>query len=579
MPCANNQGVNAMLKGIGASSGIGIGKVLLIKEHDLSYVPKAVENVQSELARYQNAVEDFCSATLEKAERLKKTAGEKEAEILRGHVLMLQDPYMREEMEKLIESGQCAESALESVCDMFISIFSSTNDDLTNQRATDVKDIKNGILRILLGREEVDISKARPGTVLVTAELTPSMTAGICKENIAGIITQTGSKTSHSAILARALEIPAVLSLEHAADILHDGDIVILDGDSGKVLQSPDPAQLADYTAQQKAYLEERKALKVFIGKQTATKDGCIVQLAANIGTPLDAQAAFDNDCEGIGLFRTEFLFMDQTALPTEETQFEAYKKVALLMKGKPVIIRTLDIGGDKEIPYLGLQKEENPFLGFRAVRFCLKRTDIYKSQLRALLRASAYGDIRIMVPLVTRVEELRQVKVLLAQLKDELTDQGVPFNSTIPLGVMMETPASAVIADLLAKEADFFSIGTNDLTQYTMCADRGNANVAYLYSHYDPAVLRMIRRIIACAKDAGILAGMCGEAAADPLLIPLLISFGLEEYSVSPTSILATRKAIAAWSKEEADLLAQKVMSLSTQQEVLRCLTEHARR
>lgn len=249
------------------------------------------------------------------------------------------------------------------------------------------------------------------------------------------------------------------------------------------------------------------------------------------------------------------------------------------MMKGKPVVIRTLDIGGDKEIPYLGLQKEENPFLGFRAVRFCLKRTDIYKSQLRALLRASAYGDIRIVVPLVTRVEELRQVKALLAQLKEELTDQSVPFNSAIQLGVMMETPASAVIADLLAKEADFFSIGTNDLTQYTMCADRGNANVAYLYSHYDPAVLRMIRRIVTCAKDAGILAGMCGEAAADPLLIPLLISFGLEEYSVSPTSVLATRKAIAAWSKEEADMLAQKVMSLPTQQEVLRCLTEHARR
>lgn len=260
MPCANSQGVNAMLKGIGASSGIGMGKVLLIKEHDLSYVPKAAEDVQSELARYQSAVEGFCSATLEKAERLKKTAGEKEAEILQGHVLMLQDPYMREEIEKRIESGQCAESALESVCDMFISIFSSADDDLTNQRATDVKDIKNGILRILLGREEADISAAPPGTVLVTAELTPSMTAGICKENIAGIITQTGSKTSHSAILARALEIPAVLSLEHAVDVLHNGDMVILDGDSGEVLQAPDPAQLADYTARQKAYLTEKKS-------------------------------------------------------------------------------------------------------------------------------------------------------------------------------------------------------------------------------------------------------------------------------------------------------------------------------
>ena len=565
-----------MLKGIGASPGIGIGRVFLIREHNLSYTPRQIEDVQAELGRLREAIEGFCTAARAKADKIEQNVGEKEAEILRGHVLMIQDPYMAGEIEKLIEGGQCAESALEAICDMFINVFSSAEDDLTNQRAADVRDVKEGILRILLGLEETDISDAPPNTVLVVKELTPTMTAGIRKENVVGIITEMGSKTSHSAILARALEIPAVLSVENAVQVLADKQAVIIDGAVGSVIPDPELEQVTEYTRLRDEFIKERKALGRFIGRDTKTADGRRVELVANIGNPEDAQKALDCDAEGVGLFRTEFLFMDKASLPSEEEQLEAYKKAALIMKGRPVIIRTLDIGGDKEIPYLGLQKEENPFLGFRAVRFCLKRPDVYKPQLRALLRASAFGDVRIMIPLVTCVEEVTEVKALIKECMEELDSEQKKYDPGIKIGVMMETSASAAIADLLAKEADFFSIGTNDLTQYTMCVDRGNASVSYLYSHYNPAVLRSIKRIIECGKQEGVPVGMCGEAAADALLIPLLISFGLDEYSVSPTAVLSTRKAISLWSKKDADALAQRVMELKTEKEVLACLRDN---
>lgn len=565
-----------MLKGIGASPGIGIGRVLLIREHNLSYTPRQVNDVQAELFRLREAVESFCTATQAKADNMEQSVGEKEAEILRGHALMIQDPYMTGEIEKLIEGGQCAESALEAICDMFVNMFSSAEDDLTNQRAADVRDVKEGILRILLGIEETDISDAPPNTILVAKELTPSMTAGIHKENVVGIITEIGSKTSHSAILARALEIPAVLSVENATQALADKQDVIIDGGEGTVISNPEVGQVTKYERLRDEFIKEREALRKFIGRDTRTADGRRVELVANIGNHEEARKALDCDAEGVGLFRTEFLFMDKTSLPSEEEQFEAYKKAALIMKGRPVIIRTLDIGGDKEIPYLGLKKEENPFLGFRAVRFCLKRPDVFKPQLRALLRASAFGDVRMMLPLVTCVDEVTAVKALVKECMEELDREQKKYNPAIKTGVMMETSAASLIADLLAKEADFFSIGTNDLTQYTMCVDRGNASVSYLYSHYNPAVLRSIKRIIECGRKEGIPVGMCGEAAADALLIPLLISFGLDEYSVSPTAVLSTRKAISLWSKKDADVLAQRVMELKTEEEVLSCLKEN---
>ncbi|MEE0872908.1 MAG: phosphoenolpyruvate--protein phosphotransferase [Ruminococcus sp.] len=558
-----------MLKGIGASEGYGIGKVMLIVEQSLEYTPKEIIDVDAELERYRNAVDVFCDNTMKQADALKESAGEKESEIMMGHIAIIRDPFMGGEIENLIKANQCAEAAVEQVCKMFIDMFSATGDELTMQRAADVKDIRDGLLSILLGVSEVKISDAPPGTVLVVKELTPSMTAGIKKENIVGIITETGSQTSHSAILARALEIPAVLSVTGAVPHFSGGELVIVNGSAGEVITAPSEAQVEEYTARREAFLRERRELENFRGKATADADGSEYELFCNIGTPKDAGKAFEADGEGVGLFRTEFLFMDRNALPTEDEQFEAYKQASLMMRGKPVIIRTLDIGGDKEIPYLGLAKEENPFMGFRAIRYCLKNRDMFKSQIKAILRAAAFGDIRIMFPLITAVEELRQGKELVEEAKADLKASGIEFDENIQVGVMTETAASGVIADLLAEEADFFSIGTNDLTGYTMAADRGNADVGYLYSPLQPSVLRMIRRIIKCGRAKGIPVGMCGEAAADPMMIPLLISFGLTEFSVSAPSVLKVRKNIAKWTKAEADAITEKVMSMTTEAEI----------
>ena len=569
------KGRTKMLKGINASDGYGIGKALIVRELDLKYTPRTGCDPDAELKRYREAVAVFCQKTEKMAERIRNTVGEKEAGILSGHIQMIQDPYMTSEIEKQIAEGTCAESALESICDMFIMVFSSADDELTKQRAADVRDVKSTVLSILLGTEETDISAAPARTVLVAKDLTPSMTAGMNRENVVGIVTESGGRTSHSAILARAMGIPAVLSVPGALAAVADGDEVIVDGCAGDVLVRPAKPEIDSYTQKRVAFIEERKALSRFIGKETRTADGVKLELVANIGNAEDAAKVVECDGEGVGLFRTEFLFMDRSSMPSEEEQFEAYKKAALILKGKPVIIRTLDVGGDKDIPYLGLKKEENPFLGFRAVRYCLGNRERYLLQLRALVRASAFGDVRIMIPLVTSVDEVRQVRALVRGIMEQFEREGVAFNRDLKIGVMIETPAASLIADLLAEEADFFSIGTNDLTQYTMAVDRGNADVAYLYSTYDPAVLRSIRHIIACGKAAGIPVGMCGEAAADRRMIPLLIAFGLDEFSVSPTSVLPARKEISKWTVKKAEKLAEKVMALKTESDVRAALSE----
>lgn len=558
-----------MFKGTAASDGIGIGNVMIIEEHALSYSPQAVTETDAEIQRYTDAVKSFCESTTAKADSLRKSAGEKEAEILEGHIQILKDPYLNGEIEKLIANGTCAESALEQMCDQFITVFSMADDELTKQRAADVKDIKTGMLSILLGIQEVKISDAPKGTVLVAHELTPSMTAGIIKENIIGIVTETGGKTSHSAILARALEIPAVLSVDDAVSKLANGQQIIVDGSEGIVIYSPDEAQIESYTQKRNMFLQERRELENYRGRKTLSASGEEYELCCNIGNTEDAVKAMEFDGEGVGLFRTEFLFMDRNSMPTEEEQFEAYKKAAIILKGKPLIIRTLDIGGDKDLPYLGLKKEENPFMGFRAIRYCLKNEELFTSQIRAILRASAFGDIRIMFPLVTTVDELREGKKLVEKLKLELLSKSIDFDKDIKVGVMVETSSAAVIADLLAKEADFFSIGTNDLTGYTMACDRGNSDVSYLYSPLQPSVLRMIKNIIECGIKNNIPVGMCGEAAANPMMIPLLISFGLTEFSVSAPSVLRVRKTISQWTKQEADKVAEKVMTFATEQEV----------
>lgn len=563
-----------MYKGIAGSEGIGIGTVVLIEEHEINIETKRVEETGAEIERLQNAIEKFVADTNVMSEKMDITVGKKDADILRGHIQMLQDPMIEEQISALIISEKItAEMAVDQVLEQTAEMFSQIPDELLQQRATDFRDIKTRMLKILLGIEDVDISQVPAGTVIVARDLTPSMTAGINPENIEGILTEVGGRTSHSAILARAMEVPAVLSIENICSIAKNGDKVVLDGTSGEAILNPDDETVEKFKKMYSDYQNEKALLKEYAGKPSQTKDGVKVELVCNIGKPADANKAVECDGEGIGLFRTEFLFMDRDSMPTEEEQFEAYKEVAEKMKGKPVIIRTLDIGGDKDVPYLGLEHEDNPFLGFRAIRYCLQRKDIYEIQLKALLRASAFGKIKIMVPLVTGVDELRQVKAMIKEIMAELDKEGVAYNKNIEVGVMMETPAACMVADVLAKEAAFFSIGTNDLTGYTMAVDRGNAKVAYLYSTYNPAVLRAIKRIIECGKKEGIMVGMCGEAAADSKLIPLLLAFGLDEFSVSATSVLKTRKTISDCTMDECKALADKVMACVTEEEVLEIL------
>ena len=567
-----------MYKGVNASEGIGIGTVAVAVEPDLSFEAHAVEDAAAEKERYAKALDVFCQKTEAQAEAMKVSVGEHEAEIMIGHIALAQDPGMTDQINQAIDAGTCAEQALVDTTTMFENMFLSMDDEMFRLRAADIADIRTGLLAELLGREVVDLSVLPAGTVICVHDLTPSMTATIDKKNVAAIVTETGGRTSHSAIIARALEIPAVLSVENSCTELANGMTVIVDGSKGVVIADPDEATLADYTARAEAFAAEKKALEAYRGKETVTADGVKKILACNIGSPDDVTAALEHDAEAIGLFRSEFLFMDAKELPSENEQFEAYRKVATALKGNPVIIRTLDVGGDKEIPYLHMVKEENPFMGFRAVRYCLANPDQYKVQLRALLRASAFGDIKIMIPLVTCVEEVVAVKELVEQCKAELTEEGRKFNENIEVGIMVETPAASLLADRLAEVADFFSIGTNDLIGYTMCADRGNDTISNLYQVYYPAVLRSLKNIIESGVKAGIMVGMCGEAAADPLLEPVLISFGLEEFSMSAPSILRARKTISQWSKADADALAEKALALDTAEEVKALLEANAR-
>ncbi len=560
-----------MYKGTNASAGIGIGKAAIIKEVEMVIKPDRVTDGQAEVERFRGALNETLAQTEKIAAELAEKVGEKEAEIMQGHLMLLMDPMLTGEIENAITGESvCSEYAIETVCNTYADMFASMDDELMQQRATDMKDIKTRMQQSLLGIKAVDIASLPEGSVIVARDLTPSMTAGINPAHVTGIVTELGGKTSHSAILARALEIPAVVAVAGILDEIEDGDELVLDGSEGTVIVKPDAAVMAEYTGKREAFLKEKKELEQYIGKPTITKDGVSVELVANIGKPEDVEKVLQYDGEGVGLFRTEFLFMDRNLMPTENEQFEAYKKVAEALKGKPVIIRTLDIGGDKEIPYLGLAKDENPFLGYRAIRFCLDRKeDVYKPQLRALLRASAFGNIKIMIPLVTCIDEYREAKALIEELKAELDSQGIAYNKDIQVGIMVETAAASLIADIFAKEVDFFSIGTNDLTQYTMSVDRGNDKVSYLYSTFNPAVLRSIKRIISCAREAGIMVGMCGEAASDPMMIPLLLAFGLNEFSMSASAILKARKMITSYSVSELQAVADEAMSFATTKEV----------
>ena len=566
-----------MLKGIGASVGIGIGKAVVIKDIELDIKKRNIDNFEVELELFNKALEHTKQRSKAMAETLRKRVGSKEAEILEGHVLLMSDPMLIAEIETGIRTQMLnSEYVLEDVCERFAAIFESMDDELMQQRATDMRDIKTRLQKSVLGLEDVDLSELEADSILIAKDLTPSMTAGLDPEKVAGIITQFGGTTSHSAILARALEIPTILSVAEILDKVSDKDLICMNGESGELYINPSQEIIEDFKKKQIEQIEFKKVLETYKGKESVSKDGRKVEIAANIGKPGDVKKVLEYDADGIGLFRTEFLFMDRDSIPNEEEQFEAYKKVAVAMEDKPVIIRTLDIGGDKEIPYMNISKDENPFLGYRAIRLCLDRKDdIYRPQLRALLRASAFGNIKIMLPLITSIEEVYEAKQLIEEEKKNLDAQGIDYNKSIKVGVMIETAAATLIADILAKEVDFFSIGTNDLIQYTMSVDRGNDKVSYLYSVYNPAVLRAIKHIISEAKKAGIQVGMCGEAAADPKLIPLLLYWGLDEFSMSASYVLKSRKLVTDTDIQSLKDMEEAVMALESESKVRAFLEE----
>lgn len=566
--------------GVGAAEGIGIGVAKVVREQNVEVVKKTVSDSETEVNNFMRVLDITKAETEEMSKALEKNASAKEAEILFGHIMLMSDPMLVDEIVNRIKGESvCAEYVIEEVCNQYAAVFASMDDELMQQRATDMIDIKTRLIKKVLGIENTDLSKLPYGSILVAKDLTPSMTAGLNPDNVLGIVTQFGGKTSHSAILARALEIPAVVGLSNLPEYISDDTDILLDGESGEVIILPTDNEKSDYENKKKNYDANKEMLKKYRELPSISKDGKKVEIAGNIGSPEDAKKVIENGGEGIGLFRTEFLFMDRDCMPTEEEQFESYKEVAAAMEGKPVIIRTLDIGGDKEIPYMGIVQDENPFLGYRAIRLCLDRKDdIYIPQLRALLRASAFGNIKIMLPLITSMDEIREAKALISDIKKELDEKNIAYNKNIEVGIMVETAAASLLADIFAKEVDFFSIGTNDLIQYTMSVDRGNVKIAGLYSPFSPAVLRSINRIITEGKKAGIMVGMCGEAAADPLLIPVLLAWGMDEFSMSASSILKSRQIISGCDSKDLKAKVDKVIEMSTESEIkeyLKKLTE----
>lgn len=566
--------------GVGAAEGIGIGVAKVVREQNVEVVKRTVLDSEAEVNNFMRVLDITKAETEEMSQALEKNASAKEAEILFGHIMLMSDPMLVDEIVNRIKGESiCAEYVIEEVCNQYAAVFASMDDELMQQRATDMIDIKTRLIKKVLGIENTDLSKLPYGSILVAKDLTPSMTAGLNPDNVLGIVTQFGGKTSHSAILARALEIPAVVGLSNLPEDISDDTDILLDGESGEVIILPTDNEKSDYENKKKNYDANKEMLKKYRELPSISKDGKKVEIAGNIGSPEDAKKVIENGGEGIGLFRTEFLFMDRDCMPTEEEQFESYKEVATAMEGKPVIIRTLDIGGDKEIPYMGIVQDENPFLGYRAIRLCLDRKDdIYIPQLRALLRASAFGNIKIMLPLITSMDEIIEAKALISDIKKELDEKNIAYNKNIEIGIMVETAAASLLADIFAKEVDFFSIGTNDLIQYTMSVDRGNVKIAGLYSPFSPAVLRSINRIITEGKKAGIMVGMCGEAAADPLLIPVLLAWGMDEFSMSASSILKSRQIISGCDSKDLKAKADKVLEMSTESEIkeyLKKLTE----
>ncbi|MBW8348728.1 phosphoenolpyruvate--protein phosphotransferase [Bacillus sp. IITD106] len=563
--------MSTILKGIAASSGIAIGKAYRLVEPDLSFSKTAISNADDEISRFQKAI-NSAKADLEIIrEKALADLGEDKAAIFDAHLLVLSDPELLSSIEEKIKTDLTnAEAALKETTDMFVSMFEQLDNEYMKERAADIKDVSKRVLAHLLGVKIPNPGLIAEEVVIIAEDLTPSDTAQLNKQFVKGFTTDIGGRTSHSAIMARSMEIPAVVGTKSASSSIENGDIVIVDGLHGEVHINPTPEIIKKYEDDVRNFELQKAEWALLKDEATKTRDGNHVELAANIGSPQDADNVLANGGEGVGLYRTEFLYMERNQLPTEDEQFEAYKTVLEKMEGKPVVVRTLDIGGDKQLPYLNLPTEMNPFLGFRAIRLCLEEQEMFRTQLRALLRASAFGNLKIMFPMIATIDEFRAAKALLEEEKATLLENGVEVADGIEVGIMVEIPSTAVLADQFAKEVDFFSIGTNDLIQYTMAADRMNERVSYLYQPYNPAILRLVKMVIDAAHKEGKWAGMCGEMAGDEIAIPILLGLGLDEFSMSASSILKARSLIKKLDQNEMKQLAEEALGLQTVNEVM---------
>lgn len=568
--------MSTLISGIAASSGIAIAKAYRLIEPELSVEKRSIEDVEAEVTRFKEAIQKSTSELEIIRNKAEQDLGADKAAIFDAHLLVLSDPELLNPVQDKIKSENInAESSLHEVASMFITMFEQMDNEYMKERAADIRDVTKRVLSHLLGIHIPNPSMIAEEVIIIAEDLTPSDTAQLNPMYVKGFTTDIGGRTSHSAIMARSLEIPAVVGTKTVTASIENGDLVIIDGLNGEVHINPTPELVQQYEEMQKKYALQKAEWAKLVHEQTVTKDGHQVELAANIGTPKDLDGVHKNGGEGIGLYRTEFLYMGRNEMPSEEEQFEAYKTVLEGMAGKSVVVRTLDIGGDKELPYLQLPKEMNPFLGYRAIRLCLNEQEIFRIQLRALLRASIYGNLKIMFPMIATLTEFREAKAVLEEVRQELLEKDIPVAEKIEIGIMVEIPSTAVMADIFAKEVDFFSIGTNDLIQYTMAADRMNERVSYLYQPYNPAILRLVKMVIDAAHKEGKWAGMCGEMAGDEVAVPILIGLGLDEFSMSATSILKARSLIRKLSLEEMKKLSQDVLVMDTNEQVKEAVLE----
>lgn len=560
-----------MYKGTGASPGIALGRALVIEHSELVIEKKTIENIDEEIQKLESAVKVSKEELTKVKEKALDELGEHEAEIFEAHLLVLEDPELiGSAISKIRDEKVNADYAINEIKEMFVAMFESMDNEYMRERAADIKDVTNRVLRHILGIKVVDLAELDEEVVLIAHDLTPSDTATMNKNMVLGFLTDIGGRTSHTAIMARTLEIAAVVGLNDITKKVKDGDYIVFNGDTGEVIVNPDEETKAKYASLKEEFEEYRKSLELLKGQASITTDGRHVELAGNIGSPNDVEGLIKNDAEGVGLYRTEFLYMDkEDSFPTEEEQYEAYKAVLEGMNNKPIVIRTLDIGGDKELPYFEMEAEMNPFLGYRAIRLCLDRKDIFKTQLRALYRASVHGKLRIMFPMISSLEELLDAKEVIKEVLKELDAENIAYSNDVEVGMMIEIPSAAVISDVLAKHVDFFSIGTNDLIQYTCAVDRMNQKISHLYNQFNPAVLRLIKMVIDNAHKEGKWVGMCGESAGDQRMIPILLGFGLDEFSMSPISILPARKLITSLSYADMQKFADEVLAMGTAKEI----------